>query len=317
MSLQYTSYAAPRADLGEAFHEFAPDGQRFIAEQILPVREVLKKEASMSVITRKNLKRSDTKHANGAAFNRIALDAKDMSYKCEDNGLEIAVTDDDRENYASDFDAEIESVEVLKQRMLMEREIRVKALIFNTTTFTGATLYKDNSGTPWVTNTTDVISQILVSKEVIRLGTGVSPNALLLGEASLCQLLGNTVLRARFPGAALITEEMLRSQMAAIFGLSKLIVGGAVYDGAKEGQDFSGTDIWGSTYAMVAKIQEGSTKVNPGLGRSIVWTPMDRGVESIVQYREEQTASDILRSQEYRQEKIFDAYFAQLMKINT
>jgi hypothetical protein len=317
MPAQYTSYAAPRADLGEAFHEFAPEGQRFIAEEILPVREVVKKEASLSVITRENLKRTDTKHSNGSAFNRIQLAAEDMSYKCVDNGLEIPVTDDDRENYANDFDAEIEGVQVLKQRLLMEREIRVKALVFNTTTFTGSDLYTDNSGTPWATNTTDVITQVVTAKEKVRLMTGVSPNALVLGEATMCQLLGNTVLRARFPGAVLITEDMLRSQMAAIFGLQRLIVGGAVYDGAKEGQVFSGSDIWGSTYASVAKIQEGSTKVNGGLGRSLVWSPIDRGIDSIVEYREEQTASDIYRAQEYRLEKLFDAYFAHLMKINT
>ena len=104
--------------------------------------------------------------------------------------------------------------------------------------------------------------------------------------------------------------------MAAIFGLQKLIVGGVVYDGAKEGTAFSGTDIWGSTYAMVARIQEGSTSVNGGLGRSLIWTPLDGGVDDILQYREEQSDSDIFRAREFRVEKVFDPYFAHLLKIN-
>jgi len=316
MPVQQATYAVPRSDLGEAFREFAPEGQNFIAEQIFPVRGVIKKAATLSVIRRENLKRHDTKHSNGGAFNRIDLTTEDLSYKCEDTGLEVPVTDDDRENYSSDFECELESTQVLKQAMLMEREVRVKDVVLNTSTFNGATLYTDVSSAPWATATSDVIAHVVAAKEKVRIGTGMTPNALILGQAAMCTLLYNTKITGRFPGAAIVTEEMIRQQLAAIFGLTKLIVGGVVYDGAKEGQTFSGSDVWGSTYAMVAKIQEGSTKVNGGLGRSIVWTPMDQGVDSIVEYREEQTESYIYRSREYRQEKIFEPSFGHLLKIN-
>ena len=186
MPVQTAAYAVPRADLGEAFHEFVPEGQKFIADLILPPREVLKKAATLSVITRENMKRADTKHSNGGVFNRINMVTEDMTYKCIDRGLEIPVTEDDRANYASDFEVELESTQVLKQSMMMEREVRVKDLVFNTTTFTGAPLYTDNSGSPWATTTTNVIQQIVAAKEKIRLGTGVTPNALILGEAALC-----------------------------------------------------------------------------------------------------------------------------------
>jgi len=315
MPVNYTSYATPRADLGEAFREFVPEGQRFITEQIFPVRPVVKKEATLSVITRENMKRADTKHANGSVFPRIQLAAEDMSYKCVDHGLEIPVTDEDRENYASDFDAELESVEVLKMKMMVEREVRAQGIVFNTGTWTGAALITDVSAAPWATSTSDVIAHVLAAKEMVRKNTGVMPNALIMGEAVMAQLLINSKITGRFPGATIITEDMLRQQMAALFGIPRLIVGSVVYDGAKEGQSFSATDLWGSTYAMVARIQEGSTRVNPGLGRSILWTPFD-GIDDIVEYREEQTASDIYRSQEYRVEKVFDPYFGHLLKIN-
>lgn len=316
MPIQYTSYATPRADLGEVFREFSPSGQRFIAEEILPARPVAKKAASLSVLTRENLKRNDTKHANGGAFNRIGIVAEDLSYTCVDHGLEIPVTTEDRETYVDDFDCDSESVEVLKQRMLIEREVRAAALVFNGTTWTGSALYTNVSAASWATSTSDVIAHVVAAKEKVRNGTGVMPNALILGAAAMAQLLINSKITGRFPGATIITEEMLRQQMAAIFGLEKLIVGSVVYDGAKEGQAFSGTDIWGSTYAMVARIQEGSTRVNPGLGRSLIWSPIDNGIDGIVEYREEQTDSDIFRAREFRVEKVFDPYFAHLLKIN-
>ena len=316
MPIQYTSYAAPRADLGEVFREFSPSGQRFIAEEILPARPVAKKAGNLSVLTRENLKRNDTKHANGGAFNRIGIVAEDLSYACVDHGLEIPVTAEDRATYADDFDCDAESVEVLKQRMLIEREVRVANIVFDTGTWTGAALYTNVSSAPWATSTSDVIAHVAAAKEKVRNGTGVMPNALIIGAAALSQLLVNSKITGRFPGAALITEDMLRQQMAAIFGLEKLIVGSVVYDGAKEGAAFSGTDIWGSTYAMVARIQDGSTRVNPGLGRSLVWEPLDSGIDTIVQYREEQSDSDIFRAREFRVEKVFDPYFAHLLKIN-
>ena len=316
MPVQYSGYAVPRADLGEAFHEFQPD-QNFIAEQIFPVRGVMKKAASLSVITRKNLKRSDTKHANGAAFARIGLDAKDMDYKCVSEGLEYPLTNEDRENYASDFDAEVEGVQVLKLKMLLERECRVKDLVFNTTTWTGTPLYTDVSGSiPFATAGSAIIPVITAAKEKSRLLTGVTPDTLILGEALVLQILANTTIKACFPGATLITQEMLRQALPGIFDLNQLIVGNAVYDSAKEGRAFSGSDIWGSTYAMVAKVQKGATNINAGLGRSIVWTPMDNGVDSIIQYREEQTDSDIFRGQGFRQEKVLDTAFAHLLKVN-
>ena len=126
--IQKSTHAVPRADLGVAFHEYSPTRARFIAGEILPSLPLGKEAATISVTKRKNLTIPSTKHANGAAYNRVTLYMDDMAYACVDHGLEAQVTDRDRAKYASDFDAEIEKTQAIKIKMLLAREKRVKAL---------------------------------------------------------------------------------------------------------------------------------------------------------------------------------------------
>ena len=317
MAVNYTSYGTPRADLGEAIREYNPALDGFIGLDILPARPVTKKAATISVITRESiLKRADAKHANGAAFNRIGIEAEDKTYTCLDYGLESPLTDDDRATYASDFDAEVETVETIQHKLLMEHEIRVKNLVWSTSTFTGASLYTDVSSAPWDAAASDAIAHVLAAKEKVRQNTGMQPDSFLIGAATLNNLLGNTGIKNRFPGAPLITEQMIRQNLANIFGLTNLFVGGKRYDSANEGIAFSGTDVWTDDYALIFKRNTGSLNTG-GLGRTFLWTPINgTGAFDVYQYREEQTESDVFRVRQYADELLFDAYFGHLLKVD-
>lgn len=319
MPIQHATYAVPRADLGVAFHEYDPALTGLVATRILPVLPVQKLAATLSVIVRENMKRANTKRANGSAFNRVGLTAEDLAYACKSHGLEAPLTDKDRSNYADDYDAEIETVQFLKKIFYTDIEIETATAVFNTTTWTGAALYTDNKATPWSTATTDIIAQVNAAIAKVEDNTGVSPNALVIGKAALHNLLKNDDIVARFPGATAITRAMIEANLAAIFGIEELIVGGGIYDSANEGQDFVAAKIWDYKYAMVAKIQRGPTKIEPGLGRTVIWTGESSPdeVQPVEQYREPQTKSDIFQIEQYSEEKVFDKYFAHLMQIET
>jgi len=313
--LQYGTYAVPRADLGEAYHEYDMSAAGFIAQDVFPDRPVTKKAATVSVITRESiLKRANSLHANGAVFNRIGIGGEDLAYSCRDRGLEAQLTDTDRANYVSDFDAELETVDILRHKILMEKEIRVATLTFNTNTWTGAALFTDNSGSPWSTAATEVIAQVQAVKEKVREATGMVPETLVIGEKALNNMLKNTGIIARFPGITVLTEAVLRSQLAGILGLRELFVGRKTYDSADEGQSFTAADVWSGSYAMVLRRNTGGLR-SGGLGRTFRWQLMDTGGVPIVQYREVQTESDIFRGREFVEEKVFDAAFAHLMQI--
>jgi hypothetical protein len=315
MPIQQSTRSVPREDLGVAFHEYDPAADGFVGEIALPPIPVGKKAATMGVITRENLKRADSNHANGGAFNRISLISEDKSYACKDHGLEIPLTDEDRATYETDYDAEYESVQSLTRKMHIEREIRVKDAMFNTTTFTGADLYTDRSGTPWDNIASDAIGHITAAINKVLANTGVLPDTMLIGRPTLENLLLNTAILARFPGAAAITRAMLEANLTAIFGLTNLIVGWAGYDSAAEGQDYSSGQIWTDDYALIYKRHTGG-RATPGLGRIVEWNGIQNGRDKVIQYREEQTESDIFRVRDFSYEWIFDAYFGHLLKVD-
>lgn len=313
--IQQSTRATPREDLGVAFHEYNPGTDGFVAEIALPPIPVSKKAATMGVITRENLKRATTDHANGSAFGRVTLISEDKAYQCKDHGLEIALTDEDRATYESDYDAEYESVQSITRKMYVEREIRAATALFNTTTWTGADLYTDRSAAPWDAAASDAIGHITAAITKVLTNTGVLPDSMLISRATLENLLLNTAILARFPGAALITRAMLEQALAAIFGLSNLIVGWAGYDSGAEGQNFSAGTIWSDDYALIFKRHTGG-RATPGLGRIVEWTGVDNGIGQVVQYREEQVEGDIFRVRDFSTEWVFDPYFAHLLKVD-
>lgn len=315
--IQKPTHAVARMDLGEAFHEYSPRRARFIAGLILPLYGVRKDAATISVVKRKNLTIPDTRHANGAAYNRVELYMDDLAYACVDHGLEGQVTDRDKEKYADDFDAEVEKTQAVKIKMLLAREKRIKDVIFNTTTWTGTALFTDNSANPWDDKETNIIDQVLAGREKVRQNTGVPANAMIIGEVTLNNMLVNTQIRDQFPGTSIISEALLRAQMGAILGIQDLIVGQAIYNSADEGQDFVAGEIWPDDYAMIAALgEEGLPMTEPQLGRTILWKPYTSDLEYVETYREDQTKSDIVRVEQSIDEKLFDKYFGHMLKID-
>jgi hypothetical protein len=312
------AYAAPRLDLGAAFMEYAMQLNEFIGLQVLPLFRTPKKAASFSAITRETLTQDpEAARAAKSGYNRINVGAKDKSYECFEYGLEGVVDDSERALYQSDFDAENATSLVVGRALMLQHEQRVAAAVFDTAVWTGASLYTDHSAAPWDTATSDVIGHVRDAKEKVRQNSGMRANALILSAAQLNSILVNDDVIARFPGAPIVTEEMLRANLAAIFGLERLIVGGAVENSAIEGQTFSGADIWTDDYAMVAVVaSDGAPLQTPCIGRTFLWTPDSPSDMVVEMYREEQVRGDVVRYRHTTDELIIDANFGHLMKID-
>lgn len=321
MAVRQDVYAVPRADLGAAIREYDITAQKFIALDALPILPVAEQAATMSVHTRESILRVvDVKRKTGSAYVRSGITMEDLAYACQEYGEEEPLDDGERKRFASDFDAELEVTEVALHRILLAQEMRAAALLFNTGTWAGADLYTDNKATPWSTVGTSILAQIAAAKTIMRTNIGVEPNALIVGAAALDNLTKNTEILFRFFGVGaggVITEAMVQNNLAAIFGLNYLLVGKKAYNTAIEGQAFIGGQVWDYKYAMLAKIAVGESVANSGLGRTLLWksdSPENTIVES---YREEQIKSEVFRVRHFVQEKVFDKYFAHLMRIET
>jgi hypothetical protein len=310
--------ATPRMDLGVAVMEHIGQENQFIGTRVFPVFETNKKESSFAKITRESMAKTvDTKRSKGSGYNRGGFETEDGSYTCEENGHEIPVDDGEREMYRSDFEAEFVASKIAMNRVLLNQEIRIKNLIFNTSTFTGSDLYTDRSSAPWDTAGSDVLSHVRTAKKKVRQNCGLKPNALIIGDQTLENLKSNTGIKDSIKYVKEMTDEALREALAGLFGLEQVIVGGAIYDSADEGQDFSASDIWADDYAMIARIAtDGRDFSQPALGRTFLWTADSPENAMVEEYRDESIRSDVYRSRQHTDEILIDKYFGHLLEVD-
>jgi hypothetical protein len=309
--------AIPRLELGEAALEFIQQQDEFIGTKVLPIFPTKKKASIFPAITRESITRdADTKRAPRGNYNRDSFQAKDRQYSCEEHGLEGPLDDSEREMYASDFDAELTTVQIVTRRVLQAQEKRIAAQVFNTSTFSGANLYTDYSAEPWDNASSDVIAQVREVREKVRKNCGIDPQSLIMSKANIDRLLANTGIKSAIQYVARLTEAEILNALADILGVKKIIVGKGIYNSAKEGKPFQGADIWSDDYAMVAVIGEGQRLSDPTLGRTFLWTADSPENATVEQYRDNPARSDIFRVRQHVHEMIIDPYFAHLMKVD-
>ncbi|MFH1385113.1 MAG: hypothetical protein ABIH47_09175 [Candidatus Omnitrophota bacterium] len=319
MGVDYSgSRATPRMDLGVAMLEFVETVNEFIGTRVLPLFRTNKQKSTFSAITRESITRdADTKRAKRGSYNRDSFGAKDKSYACEEHGLEGPLDDAERQMYASDFDAELMTTKIVTRRVLQAQEKRVADMVFNTSTFTGAALYTDNSSAPWDAAASDAIAQVRAAKSIVRSNCGMLANALILSETNVDRLKANTGIKDAIKYVARLTDQELMNALADIFGLEYLIVGKAIRNSAKEGKAFVSADIWSDDYAMIARIvTDGQDLSQPGLGRVFLWVDDSPENATVEQYRAEDIRSDVFRVRQHVDELIVDPYFAHLMKVD-
>jgi len=139
-----------------------------------------------------------------------------------------------------------------------------------------------NTGTPatkWSSASATPIEDIRAAKEVIRSAVGRYPNTLVLGAQvfRVLQDLPEFTDRIKYTQRAVVTEEII----ASVLGLSKVVVGKAVY----ETDAGVMTDLWGKN-AVLAYTPQPGDPMGDGIP-SFGYTPRRTGYPITETYREE------------------------------
>lgn len=320
MGVNYGTYATPRPDLGGPALEYWDDPQfsNFIADQVAPKKPTDVPEGSYSNITRETvLMSADTRRAPGAGYQRIDIGVEDKTFSTKEYGIEIPVDDRQARRFRNDFNLGLEATQQAIHRIKVAKEIRISALLFNATTWAGATLYTDVSAAPWDAAASAVIAPVVAAKEKVRALTGMQANTMIIGSVMYNNLLANTELKGRFPGVAVLSQKEIQNNLAGIFGLDRIIVGGAVKNTGNEGLDASLSDIWPDDYALICILGRPNDPMGlPSVCRSFVWTPENAEDYIVESYREEQTRAEIIRVRYDADEKVVDSARGHLLKID-
>ena len=319
MGVEYQgARATPRMDLGVAVMEYVEQANEFIGTQILPLFRTQKQKSVFPAITRESITRdADTKRATRGNYNRDGFSAKDKSYNCQEHGLEGALDDSERAMYSSDFDAELVTSKITTRRVLQAQEKRIADELFNTSVFTGSSLYTDHSANPWDDIASKVIDQIRAAKAKIRSNCGMMPNSLILSSTNIERLKSNTEIIDLIKYTSRPTDAEIRQAFADLFGIKYIFEGKAIRNTAKEGKSFVSGDIWSDDYALLALVVEnGQDLSQPGIGRTFLWVSDSPENAVVEQYRAEEIRSDIFRVRQHVDEIVIDPYFAHLLKVD-
>jgi hypothetical protein len=324
MASPTSSLATLRPDLAESFEAIDIEAEKagYIGMQVFPVIDVASQAGNFGKIPLDQLLQNrDTKRAPGSGYARGNFTFTPASYATEEHGAEEPVDEREARMYAEYFDAELISTRRAMHAVLKNAEQRIADAVFNTTTWTGASLYTDIT-TPWTTVATATpLVDVDAAVNKVYDNSGLWPNALIINRKVFRTLRNVREIIERIEssgaGSSSLAENITARMLATAFDLDYVIVAGGSKNTADEGQTAAVGQLWSSSYAMVCKIAVSNDFREPCIGRTFHWGGDGSDVEGIIEtYREEQSRSDIVRFRHDVDEVLLYKEAGHLLKID-
>ncbi len=296
--MRLKSGATLRQDLGAVAYEYALEASQrgFIGLNLMPIFETMLQSSDYPVITAESLlKLQETRRAARSGYNRSDFEFDSETFACKEYGWEEVVDDSESALYANYFDAEevatLRAVDVI----LRNQEKRIADKLTSTATFG-----TNNVSVKWSTaDTATPRKDVRDAKLSLRNATGLDANVFCCSKLTF----DNILLTKEFSEATQYTTpallevfEIQKKLVAQYLGVDQVLIGNAVYDGAKKGQSFSATSIWDDTKGFVARVATQPNNLKEAcVGRTFLW--IEDSPENLVveQYREEQSRGDVYR----------------------
>jgi hypothetical protein len=321
--MQDGTSSAVLGDVGLALGQERRLLDRFIAHKIFPAFPVSTKRGDIPRLLARRRVQTVKRNKDGS-FNRVETGADEVSYSCQEAGLEERLPDKDRVHFATSFDAEYATALGVARDLLRARDVALAAALFTTSTF-GSGYNTAAIGTWGAASGSNPIKDIELAKEQIRTRIGIMPNRMVIGAGLWAKASYDPVILAQIKTLRSYAGDLMASQsrislavLAAVFQLEEVIVGEEIKDTSVEGQTSSNSDIWTNTYALPFFGTKTPELGDITLGRTFTWNPYleqsTQGSESSEmnpelmfvadKYRENHTKSDVVRVEESNDMKL-------------
>lgn len=223
---------------------YVPEG--YISEKILTPIKVVQTTGKIGNYTNNHLRIVNTVHKGKGPYQRLeALVVDSQTYSIEDHGLTSIITDNDRRNFESPFDARRDTVMALTVAHWLAKEYGLATALTNPAIITaGVTLSGNQQYSAREHADSDPIGDKLTADAAIRAATGRKSNKAIMNEETYDnlrfhhQLLHSMGFKYDRPGGLRMDE------LAMVLELEEILIGRAVYNNAKEGQADSLAFIW-------------------------------------------------------------------------
>jgi len=287
-----------RPDLGIAVMEYVEGPtQGLIGTQVMPIFKVPDESSGFNVIPKEvMMKIFDTRRASRGTYNHADWEYEEGFYRCKENGWEEYIDDTERARLErrnpglADFIATKRAMNII----LKSQEIRIAGKLFNAGNFTAHAVTNEwddgANATP--------LADIKAAKAAFRSQCGMLPDAFVINWSVFENLKGcseiKDLLKYTYPG--LDINSMTSVELARLFDLPRVLVGGAAYDSAGKNVASTITDIWSGEYGALIKICGDATDItSPGIGWTFLWDEDSPENPVVEEYRIEENRSDVFR----------------------
>jgi hypothetical protein len=286
-----------RPDLGQAVMEFIEsEALNYIGQRVMPLFPTAVSSGTYPVIPKEALlKLTDVNRAPRGTYNRDDFEYERGTFTTTEKGTEEPLDDTERALFGQEAPglAEILAVQRATTKVMRAQEKRIADMVFNASNFTAHAITHE-----WddATNA-DPFSDIVTGKKAFRLQCGMLPNALIIAWTTMEDLKKTDAVidRLKYTYPGMDVAMMGPAELARVFDIPQVLVGGAVYDSAGKGIAASVSDIWYNEYAALVRVATRQDLTEPCIGRTFLWTADSPSNPIVEQYREEQRRSDIFR----------------------
>lgn len=188
----------------------------------------------------------DTQVGRKSQPNQVDFGGVQVNDECKDYGLDDVLPNDEIEAWnkmpkpAGALSPQAIATSRLTSLIMLDREIRVAGVVFNSANYTNAVTLSGGSQWSDYTNS-DPLDAILTGLDACL----VRPNTITLGQAAWTKLRKHPkVVQAVF-GTAQSSGVVTRQQLADVLEVSRILVGAGWVNNARKGQAASMARVWG------------------------------------------------------------------------
>lgn len=307
-----TSLATLRPELQGTFEQFdlVLDRKGFIGMRALPIFEVAKSSGDFGKEELAQiLQTNDTTRTGNSGYNRGDSKFTTDSFSTKENGWESKVDDRNSALYREYINAEQHAATRSLDYVLRNQELRIAALLFNASTFTGSDLTTVVT-TEWSTfASAEPVGDVQDAGQTMWDAVGIYPDTLIINRKVFRNLRQCDQIKEAISssGAGFVrrTADITAAQLAEVFDVPKILIAGSGKNTADEGLAASLSPIWSDEYAMLCKTADTDDISEPCIGRTFHWG--EDGSDAMGQmesYRDETVRADIIRARQDTHEKI-------------
>jgi hypothetical protein len=274
-----------------------PINRDFIGQRLFPAIRVRKQSDKYGIFDREKwkLEKHDVR-APGTVANEIpgmtySLD----TYYANEHSLQIAVTDEERENADAPLTPDSDATDIITMRIMLGREKAMKDMATATANYATGHVVTLSGTTQWNDYAnSNPISDVRTGVRTIHSKLFTQPNLMVIPWLVMSTLEDHPdfIERIKYSERAILSQDII----AAIFGIPNVVVPGAGYSTAGTGVPVTSantTYLWGKD--VILAYVPGTPGVRQiGFGYEFVWG-IDGREQVVDRWREDPRKSDLIR----------------------